>query len=63
LYSGRFTIDNNVTIAAQVLIIDENHGTDPENKLGYLHQPLDVRNAIVGDESWIGQNATIREHE
>lgn len=56
--AGYIEIGKDVLIASNVLIIDYNHGSDPE-KSDYLQQNLLVKSVVIGDACWIGQNVII----
>lgn len=57
--SGSLIVENNVLIAANVLITDLNHGIDPESKLDYGDQQYSVKDVKIGQGTWIGQNSVI----
>lgn len=52
-------IGNQVLIASNVLISNENHGIDPESDLPYMDQPLTAKSVEIGDGCWIGEKACI----
>jgi Acetyltransferase (isoleucine patch superfamily) len=56
--TGNIIIGNNVLIASDVLITDENHGTDPTEE-SYLQQPLTTKDIKIGNGAWIGEKCSI----
>ena len=50
-------IGNNTLIGSDVLITDENHGTDP--RITYRDNPLRTNPVIIGENVWIGDKAII----
>lgn len=56
---GLVKIGDNVLIASDVMISNENHGTDPINELSYSEQPLNVKNVSIGNGCWIGEKVCI----
>lgn len=58
LCADYISIGNNVTLAGNILITDENHGDNPETD-NYLENPLSVSPVYIEDGVWIGENAII----
>lgn len=56
--AGDIYIGNNVLVASDVFIIDFNHGTDPKTD-SYLDNNLDVKQVVICDGVWIGNNVII----
>ena len=56
---GVIKIGNDVLIASDVIITNENHGMDPESELQYMDQPLSVSSVEIGDGCWIGEKVCI----
>ena len=57
--SNKIAIGNDVLIASNVCITNENHGMNSEDKTPYMDQEITGDDVIIGDGSWIGQNACI----
>ena len=53
------SIGDNVLIASNVLITNENHGIDPENEIYYMDQPLTAQKTSIGNGCWIGEKVCI----
>ena len=56
--AGKVTISENTLIASNVLIIDFNHGMNPE-KGHYGCQPLEPQEVFIGRNCWIGEQCCI----
>ena len=56
---GKIHVGDNVLIASNVLITNENHGMDPEAEIPYMDQDLSANDVTVGDGCWIGEKVTI----
>lgn len=56
---GKIEIGNNVLIASNVLITNENHGINPELSIPYMNQDLEFKNVYIGDGCWIGEKTII----
>lgn len=52
-------IGDQVLIASDVLISNENHGIDPESDIPYMDQSLIAKSVEIGDGSWIGEKVCI----
>lgn len=57
--SNRIRIGNDVLIASNVCITNENHGIDPENEVPYMNQEITGKDISIGTGTWIGQNVCI----
>lgn len=57
--SSTIRIGNDVLFASNVLITNENHGIDPEEKVPYMHQDLSAKPIEIGDGCWIGEKVCI----
>ena len=53
----KIEIGDNTLIGSDVLITDENHGTDP--RIAYRDNPLRTAPVIIGENVWIGDKAII----
>ena len=58
LCAGSIVIGDAVTFAGNVLLTNENHGTDPLSE-SYLDNPLDVADVVIEDGVWIGENVCV----
>ena len=56
---NKITIGDDVLIASNVCITNENHGMNPESKTPYMDQDITGNDVLIGDGSWIGQNVCI----
>ena len=56
--AGHTYIGSDVLVSSDVFIIDYNHCLDPRNE-NYLDGELNVREVIIGDGVWIGNNVVI----
>lgn len=56
---GTVTIGDNVLFASNIIVTNENHGTDPENPIPYMNQRLSFQSVTIGDGSWIGEQVCI----
>lgn len=52
-------IGNQVLIASDVLISNENHGIDPESDIPYMDQPLTAKSVEIGNGCWLGEKVCI----
>lgn len=59
LNASRITIGNSVLMASNILISSENHGMNPESEIPYMDQESSVKDVIIKDGAWIGQNVCI----
>lgn len=57
--SNKIIIGDDVLIASNVCITNENHGINPENETPYMNQDITGNDISIGDGSWIGQNVCI----
>ncbi len=48
-----------VLMASDICITSENHGIDPENRVGYGGQPLVTSPVIIDNGCWIGEKVMI----
>jgi acetyltransferase-like isoleucine patch superfamily enzyme len=55
---GRVTIGNLVRIATYAVLVGENHGTEDLDR-PIAVQPMTSRGVVIGDDVWIGANATV----
>lgn len=53
------TIGNNVLMASDILIIDNNHGMDAGSDRSYMFQEISASPILIGDGVWIGEKCTI----
>lgn len=53
------TIGNNVLMASDILIIDNNHGMDATTEKSYMYQEISATPVSIGDGCWIGEKCTI----
>lgn len=56
---AKITIGNEVLIASNVLITNENHGIDIESNVPYMYQDLVASDVVIGNGCWIGENVCI----
>lgn len=56
---GKIVISNDVLIASNVLITNENHGINPELEDTYMNQELEYSNVFIGEGCWIGEKVII----
>lgn len=56
---GSITVGDDVLMASNVMITNENHGIDPESEIPYMDQPLSCKDVAIGDGCWIGENVGI----
>lgn len=56
---GKVNIGNQVLIASNVLITNEEHGIEPESEISYMDQKLSCKNVIIDDGCWIGEKVCI----
>lgn len=56
---GSIKIGNEVLIASDVIVTNENHGIDPESEIPYMDQPLKVKSVKIDDGCWIGEKVCI----
>lgn len=59
LVADDVTIDDNVLMAADILITTENHGMDPESDIPYMDQPLSAAPVHIKEGCWIGEKVVI----
>lgn len=59
LCAGHMVIEDDVLIAPEVFITDNNHGTTPGIEGGYANQPLTVSNIHIENGVWLGQRCTV----
>lgn len=52
-------IGNNVLLASDILIIDNNHGMDASSDKTYMYQEISSKPIKIGDGCWIGEKCTI----
>lgn len=57
--TGRIKIGDDVLIASNVLVTNENHGIDPESQIPYMDQPLSCNDVEICEGCWIGENVGI----
>lgn len=57
--SNKIMIGDDVLIASNVCITNENHGINPEDEILYMNQDITGYDISIGDGSWIGQNVCI----
>lgn len=53
------TIGKNTLLGSDILIIDNNHGMNPELGEGYHKQPVTGDEIVIGNECWIGDKVAI----
>lgn len=53
------TIGDNVLVASNVIVTNENHGMDPENAVPYMDQKLTAKDVFIGAGCWIGEKVCI----
>lgn len=56
---GNINIGNDVLIASNVLITNENHGISPESDVSYMNQRLNAKSVKIGDGCWIGEKVCV----
>ena len=56
---GKIEIGDDVLIASNVLITNENHGIDPVSNVPYMDQNLTYNNVCIDDGCWIGEKVCI----
>lgn len=56
--TNKITIEDDVLIASNVLITDENHGKNPTIP-NYMYQPLEIKEVYIGRGCWIGEQCCI----
>ena len=56
---ANITIADQVLIASNVLITNENHGIDPESDIPYMDQSLSAKDVYIGNGCWIGEKVCI----
>lgn len=56
---SKLVIGNNVLIASNVTITNENHGMNPYSDIPYMNQELSSSDVIIGDGCWIGEKVCI----
>ena len=54
----KVTIGDNVTLAKDVFITDENHGTSPLSE-SYRMNPLETKEIEIGDGCWLGEKVCV----
>ena len=57
--SGTIRIGDDVLLASNVLVTNENHGMDPELDTPYMNQQLTAKDVEIGDGCWIGEKVCI----
>ena len=57
--SNKIIIGDDVLIASNVCITNENHGINPEDEIPYMNQDITGDDISIGAGSWIGQNVCI----
>lgn len=56
--AGNIQIGNHVLMGGNVLVTDNNHGSDP-GKISYRDQELIIKNTTIEDGVWIGEGCCI----
>lgn len=56
---ANINIGNNVLVASNVLVTNENHGMNPETEVPYMAQKLSAKTVEIGDGCWIGEKVCI----
>jgi lipopolysaccharide O-acetyltransferase len=59
LVAADVTIEDDVLMAANVLITTENHGMDPESDIPYMDQPLTAAPVHIKSGCWLGEKVTV----
>lgn len=57
--ANKISIGSNCILAANVTLISENHGMDPESTQPYHAQPLTTGPITIGEGCWLGQNVSV----
>ena len=57
--AGNMIIEDNVLIAPEVFIIDNNHGMNPNTGGGYSNQPIIVKDVHIEEGAWLGQRVCV----
>lgn len=57
--AAKITVGNEVLIASNVLITNENHGNNPTVSSNYMDQELVCADVEIGDGCWIGEKVCI----
>jgi len=57
--ADKIVIGQNCIFAANVTLISENHGTDPESSKPYYAQDLTTGPIVIGEGTWLGQNVSV----
>jgi lipopolysaccharide O-acetyltransferase len=57
--AGKVIIGDKVLMGSDVMIIDNNHGTNAADVRSYAKQPIKRSEVIIGNECWIGEKACI----
>ncbi len=57
--AGKVSIGDRVLMGSDVMIIDNNHGTDAGDEKSYGKQPISRSEVTIGNECWIGEKACI----
>lgn len=57
--ADRVFIGKDVLFGSNILVTDNEHGTNPEGNVSYRHQPLNAREVSIGNGCWIGEGAII----
>ena len=53
------TIGNDVLMASDILITDNNHGMDISSDKSFMLQEISASPVVIGDGSWLGEKCTI----
>lgn len=56
---AKIIIGDDVLIASNVTITNENHGMNPESDTAYMNQDLESDDVTIGDGCWIGEKVTV----
>lgn len=59
LAGENITLEDGVLMASNILILSENHSTNPEDFRYYMDQELNCKSVIIGEGTWIGEQAII----
>lgn len=59
IVGGKITIEEDVLIASDVVVVSHNHGIDPRLNLPYCKQPINLKEVKIGKGTWIGEKAII----
>lgn len=56
--AGAVTIEDNVMFGSNILVTDNDHGSDPEAG-EYYEQPLNIKESLIEQGCWIGEGCCI----